>query len=113
MPLEVAAGAEADPPVVAAFGEGGDLMTPQLTQRLRVDAKNLRHCGGGHPISFEHRCSGSILNRWRRIRASALQSRPADAEDCGVLFQLLNVRGLDIQAFEKSRPITATHEVQV
>ena len=92
MPLEVAAGAEAYPPVVAAFREGGDLMTTQLAQRLRVDAKNLRHCGGGHPISFEHRCSGSILNRWRRIRASALQSRPADAKDLAVLLQLLNVR---------------------
>ena len=64
-------------------------MTPQLAQRLRVDAKHSRHSGGGHPISFEHRCSGSILNRWRRIRASALQSRPADAKDLAVLLQLL------------------------
>ena len=54
MPLEVAAGAEADPPVVAAFPKGGDLMTPQLAQRLRVDAKNLRHDGGGHPVLFCH-----------------------------------------------------------
>ena len=59
MPLEVAAGAEPDPSIVAAFLERGDLMTTQLAQRLRVDAKNSRHCGGGHPISFEHGALGS------------------------------------------------------
>ena len=52
--MEVAAGAEADPAIVAAFLERGDLMATQLAQRLRVDTKHSRHSGGGHPISFQH-----------------------------------------------------------
>ena len=51
MPLKSAAGAEADPAIVAALFERGDLMTPQLSQRLWVDAKNSRHIGGGHPFA--------------------------------------------------------------
>ena len=54
MPLKSAASAEADPPVVAAFLKRSDLMAAQFAQRLWVDAKNLRHCGGGHPIVFKH-----------------------------------------------------------
>jgi hypothetical protein len=54
MPLKSAAGAEADPAIVAGLLKRGDLMTPQFAKRLRVDAKNLRHYGGGHPIFFKH-----------------------------------------------------------
>ena len=54
IPLQDAAGAEANPPEVAAFLERCDLVTPQFSQRLYVDTKGLRHCGGGHPIVFEH-----------------------------------------------------------
>ncbi len=54
MPLKSAAGAEADPAEVAGLLKRGDLMTPQFAERLRVDAKNLRHYGGGHPIFFKH-----------------------------------------------------------
>ena len=54
MPLKCAAGAEADPPIVAAFFKRSDLMAEQFAQRLYVDAKGLRHSGGGHPIVFEH-----------------------------------------------------------
>ena len=54
MPLEVATGAEADPPIVATFLKKGDLMTPQFAQCLGVDTKHSRHGSGGHPISFEH-----------------------------------------------------------
>ena len=51
IPLKSAAGAEADPAIVAALFERGDLMTPQLSQRLWVDAKNSRHIGRGHPFA--------------------------------------------------------------
>ena len=54
MPLKSAAGTEADPPIVAAFLKRSDLMAAQFAQRLWVDAKNLRHCGGRHPIGFKH-----------------------------------------------------------
>ena len=51
MPLEVTAGTQADPAIVTALFERGDLMTPQLSQRLWVDAKNSRHIGRGHPFA--------------------------------------------------------------
>ena len=54
MPLEVTAGTQADPAIVTALFERGDLMTPQLSQRLWVDAKNSRHIGGGHPFAVVH-----------------------------------------------------------
>ena len=54
MPLKSAAGAEADPPIVAAFFKRSDLMAAQFAQRLWMDAKDLRHCRGGHPIVFKH-----------------------------------------------------------
>ena len=51
MPLEVTAGTQADPAIVAAFFEQVALGTPQLSQRLWVDAKNSRHIGRGHPFA--------------------------------------------------------------
>ena len=51
IPLKVAAGAQADPAIVAAFFEQVDLRTPQLSQRLWVDTKSSRHIGGGHPFA--------------------------------------------------------------
>ena len=57
MPLKSAAGTEADPPIVAAFLKRSDLMAAQFAQRLWVDAKNLRHRGGGHPSGFKHQGS--------------------------------------------------------
>jgi len=54
MPLEVTVGAQADPAIVAALFEQAGLRTPQLSQRLWVDAKNSRHIGGGHPFSVVH-----------------------------------------------------------
>ena len=60
IPLKSAAGAEADPAIVAALFERGDLMTPQLSQRLWVDAKNSRHIGGGHPSGVDVLCGHSI-----------------------------------------------------
>ena len=57
MPLQSAAGAKADPSVIAPLLEWTDLMTPELSQRLRVDAKSLRHCGGGHPVLIRHEAS--------------------------------------------------------
>ena len=54
IPLKSAAGAEADPAIVAALFERGDLMTPEFSQRLWVDAKNSRHIGGVHPFAVVH-----------------------------------------------------------
>ena len=39
------------PLTLAALFERGGLMTPQLSQRLWVDAKNSRHIGRGHPFA--------------------------------------------------------------
>ena len=54
IPLKVAVGAQADPSIVAAFFKQVALGTPQLSQRLWVDAKNSRHIGGGHPFAVVH-----------------------------------------------------------
>ena len=51
MPLEVTAGTQADPVIVAALFEQVALGTLQLSQRLWVDAKNSRHIGRGHPFA--------------------------------------------------------------
>ena len=56
---------------------------------------------------------GRALRHRGQIRPSALQGRPADAQDRAVLLQKLNVLGLDIYAFKKSRPIAVSHGEQV
>ncbi len=72
MPLKGAASAQADPPVVATFLKQGDLMTPELSQRLWMDAKSVSALLGGDPtgpgnVGYGH--SDSVL--------SELQVRPS------------------------------------
>ena len=72
MPLKSAAGAEANPSVVAAFLEKRDPMTPELSQRLWMNAKSVSALLGGDPtgpgnVGYGH--SNSVL--------SELQVRPS------------------------------------
>ena len=91
MPLKGAASAQADPPVVATFLKQGDLMTPELSQRLWMDAKSVSALLGGDPlgpgnVGYEH--SISVLSELQ-VRPSAKPSlrlcRPVAVSACGLL----------------------------
>ena len=72
MPLKIAASAEAYPPVVATFFEQGDLMTPELSQRLWMDAKSVSALLGGNPT-----VPGNVVNGHSNSALSELQVRPS------------------------------------
>ena len=72
MPLKIAAGAEAYPPVVATFFEQGDLMTPELSERLWMDAKSVSALLGGSPT-----VPGNVVNGHSNSVLSELQVRPS------------------------------------
>lgn len=74
MPLKGAARDEADPSVVAALFEERNPMTPELSQRLWMDAKSVSALLGGDPVAglvkigYGH--SNSVLSEFQ-VRPSA------------------------------------------
>ena len=91
MPLKGAAGAEANPSVIATFLEKRDPMTPKLSQRLWMDAKSVSALLGGDPLgpgSVGYGHSNSLLSELQ-VRPSAKPSlrlrRPVAVSACGLL----------------------------
>ena len=91
MPLKGAAGTEANPSVVAAFLEKRDPMTPELSQRLWMNAESVSALLGGDPLGHGSVGCGhsiSVLSELQ-VRPSAKPSlrlrRPVAVSACGLL----------------------------
>ena len=91
MPLKSAAGAEANPSVVPAFLKKRDPMTPELSQRLWMNAKSVSALLGGDPLGHGSVGCGhsiSVLSELQ-VRPSAKPSlrlrRPVAVSACGLL----------------------------